>query len=323
PLKSALKMSRSTSNSPLTSPLPQYTSFSAAGRPIQRTKSAPAVGTYEPGPSSIPLPSPTAKSVRFPTDETTLERICTFRKHGKPIHVSTPVSGDETATETEGESSSASYFRNEGFVGLGLTLPQRERGLATHRPKPPLSSLRALVTSLPIINPPLAPTTKGETPLYEVDTAISSPIPSPAFDSTANVHLESLSCSSTDELQTSLSGDILVRNLSYSKNVTVRFTLDDWATISNVSAQYVESLPSFPTSFFQVHGRPVTTGDAAGFLSLVDQKEGGWDRFRFTIVFEHGAYSLSSRVLLMAARYAVDGKEWWDNNGGENYRIAF
>ena len=67
--------------------------------------------------------------------------------------------------------------------------------------------------------------------------------------------------------------------------------------------------------------------------------EGGcapaWDRFRFDISLETYESSIQQRTMWFVGRYAtavVDGqglkipggdKEWWDNNSGNNYRVAF
>lgn len=60
-----------------------------------------------------------------------------------------------------------------------------------------------------------------------------------------------------------------------------------------------------------------------------------WDRFRFDISLEKYESSIQQRTMWFVGRYAtavVDGgglkipggdKEWWDNNSGNNYRVAF
>ncbi|KAK0479735.1 hypothetical protein IW261DRAFT_1608027, partial [Armillaria novae-zelandiae] len=69
-------------------------------------------------------------------------------------------------------------------------------------------------------------------------------VPSPAAprDGT-NVILESLTL---PQSTLALKGTLLVRNISYEKQVYVRFTLDDWQTTSEVAARYQTSLPSLP-----------------------------------------------------------------------------
>jgi len=249
-----------------------------------------------------------------------------FRKHGKPIHVSHPA--EDTGTETEGESSSAvSGYRYEALSGFAFSANRPHRRYPSTRF--PRAALDPLVASQPVTSPsPLGKEPAGHAlsiECFEVDESVSSPIPSPTFDPSSNVHLESLRCTSTssDSMETTVEGMVLVRNLSYSKQVTCRFTLDEWSTTSNVSAQYVETLSKFPASYFpsQPHR---TIGDAVGIMSVMDQMgDGEWDRFKFTFTVNHGVYSLTSRTVMLCVRFGVEGGEWWDNNGGKDYRIRF
>ncbi|TEB32519.1 hypothetical protein FA13DRAFT_1731734 [Coprinellus micaceus] len=310
-LKPALKLGRSNS---VEGPFQDAPPNREARRRSYTTPSLPKPKFLEPGPSSPPLRTPT-KTVRFPTDQNALEGVRTFRKHGKPIHISHPASGEETATETEGETSSASGLRYTSSSTLGFfsSLADRARKYpSTNFPKPSLpaiqtsfASVRALIPSISVTH--AATQIKILEPIYEIDSTISSP---------------TLQCSSTTPTQISLTGTIIVRNLAYSKHVGVRFTLDDWVTVSNVSARHVASLPSFPLSFFPAKDSPMTPGDAAALLSLVNQI-GGWDRFEFTIYVDHASYSLAGRILWLAVRYSIEGGEWWDNNAGQNYKVGF
>lgn len=95
-------------------------------------------------------------------------------------------------------------------------------------------------------------------------------------------------------------GTVLVRNVAFSKCVTVRFTLDHWQTVSEVSAQHVSHVPA------------ATTGDE------------GWDRFGFTIKLDDYKRKIEERALLLCIRYNSEGgREWWDSNNGDNYRFTF
>lgn len=105
-----------------------------------------------------------------------------------------------------------------------------------------------------------------------------------------------------------LVGSLLVTNISYVKDVTVRFTLDDWRTTSEVLGEYKSSIDSLPSSF----KREDNPGE-----------NDSWDRFVFTIKLEDYAATLATRTLYLAARYAAAGQEWWDNNGGRNYCLQF
>ncbi|BEI83198.1 hypothetical protein CcaverHIS002_0310660 [Cutaneotrichosporon cavernicola] len=96
-----------------------------------------------------------------------------------------------------------------------------------------------------------------------------------------------------------LRGSVLVRNIAFEKWVGVRFTLDGWQTISEVSASHASNIP------------PGTTGDE------------GWDRFCFNIKLEDYRRKLEDREFHLCVRYNSNGGEWWDSNGGQNYRITF
>lgn len=108
---------------------------------------------------------------------------------------------------------------------------------------------------------------------------------------TKNVYLRTLEV--TDDSK-SLRGVVQVKNLAFHKWVALRFTFDAWQTVSEVSAEYLE---------------PVPGGQA--------------DRFVFNIKLHDMLARIEGKVMFLAARYTVDGREIWDNNGGPNYRIEF
>ena len=145
---------------------------------------------------------------------------------------------------------------------------------------------------------------------FEIDAMLSSPVPSPSLGS-GNVHLENL-LFSPDTMN--LSGTVLVRNLVYSKVVAVRFTLDEWDTTCEVLSNYVVSLHCLPSSSLSSSASTSTNTE-------------GWDRFRFSIRLEDYEHNLSERTMWLAVRYMTEGggegKEWWDNNEGGNYRVGF
>ena len=148
-----------------------------------------------------------------------------------------------------------------------------------------------------------------------------SPIPSEHIPPHPFIYLESIS-PLTGARPPLLRGIVRVRNIAYEKRVAARFTVDDWTTASESLARYT--------------GPPGAHDD-----------DGTWDRFAFSISLEfysprpprppttgasshaHGsAYSHShSRshafTLLLAVRFSVPGVgEWWDNNGGNDFRIV-
>lgn len=227
------------------------------------------------------------KNVHFPDTDIGLASVRIFSRSARPTAVSTP-EGDET--ETEGEDQPSTGFPFPKF------------------PSP--------------------------MPNYEMDTATSSVVPVTNPPPHANILMESLTFShaSSKGVNPHLSGTLLVRNLAYEKHVAVRFTLDEWQTVSEVRAQYVVSVPSLPSVFGSSSSSRTTVGD----LIARGADNRGWDRFSFIIRLEDYAHCLGSRVLWLAARYRVHsiypglsteiagpGGEWWDNNNGGNYRIAF
>ncbi|KAG2140194.1 carbohydrate-binding module family 21 protein [Suillus clintonianus] len=230
------------------------------------------------------------KNVHFPDTDVGLASIRIFSRSARPTAVSTPENPNGDETETEGEDQPSNGF-----------------------PFPKFPS---------------------QNPNFEMDTANSSVVPVTNHPSHANVLIESLhfSHASSNGVNPHLSGTLLVRNLAYEKHVAVRFTLDEWQTVSEVRAQFVASVPSLPSAFSLSASSKTTVGD----LVALDANNTGWDRFSFMIRLEDYAHSLGSRVLWLAARYRLHsthvvsstevsgpGGEWWDNNNGGNYRVAF
>ncbi|THG95028.1 hypothetical protein EW026_g6550 [Hermanssonia centrifuga] len=93
---------------------------------------------------------------------------------------------------------------------------------------------------------------------------------------------------------TSLSGRVRVRNLAFEKWVAVRFTFDSWQTTSEVTARYMESI-----------------GD------------GQFDRFQFSIKLNDMMGRIEEKTMFLAVRYSAAGRDMWDSNGGQNFRITF
>ncbi|KAI9436125.1 putative phosphatase regulatory subunit-domain-containing protein [Russula earlei] len=134
--------------------------------------------------------------------------------------------------------------------------------------------------------------------LFEV--ADISQIPSPYTPTHAEIQLVELtSVLVPTQLTAQLRGVVRVRNLAYVKHVAARFTTDDWATVSEVTAQYFD---------------PPLPGD------------GMWDSFAFSTTLQLHAppgARCRRRTFLLAVFLSVPGVgEWWDNNGGNNFRIV-
>jgi len=89
-------------------------------------------------------------------------------------------------------------------------------------------------------------------------------------------------------------GSVYVKNLSFHKEVSVRYTFDNWRTGSDRRAQY-----KGPVSQFQ--------------RGLVDE-----------FIFEIDLQTCSKPTsLLFALRYSVNGHECWDNNNGKDYLVEY
>jgi len=145
---------------------------------------------------------------------------------------------------------------------------------------------------------------------------VISQIPSPHIPSMCFVRLESI----TPILPTRfgqqpllLHGIVHVRNLAYEKQVAARYTLDDWGTTSEIRACYANPL----TAGLARRGAAVPSAP-------INLRNGGWDQFSFSIPLMLRAPPADPpRTLLLAVRFTVPGKgEWWDNNGGDNFRIV-
>jgi len=85
-------------------------------------------------------------------------------------------------------------------------------------------------------------------------------------------------------------GTVKVRNLTYHKKVTVRYTIDGWSTYRDVVGQYIERLHTEFT-----------------------------DTFSFEIALP--TTLIKDCKLEFAICYKVLGVEFWDNNSGDNYRV--
>ena len=102
-----------------------------------------------------------------------------------------------------------------------------------------------------------------------------------------NVCLESIVC---DDFV--VAGTVRVTNISFAKEVTVRFTLDDWKSYRDIWADY--------------------------FSSSMDGKT---DKFWFRIAVP--VDSPVDQEIKFAIRYCIGGREFWDNNLNRNYKIQF
>lgn len=88
-----------------------------------------------------------------------------------------------------------------------------------------------------------------------------------------------------------LVGTCQVANLAFEKHISIRYSFDDWTTIQQVDAQYQEPIANSANT---------------------------WDRFNFKISAPPPS---SHHILYLAAKYTVNGREFWDNNDHKNYQV--
>ncbi|XP_028665659.1 protein phosphatase 1 regulatory subunit 3D [Erpetoichthys calabaricus] len=87
-----------------------------------------------------------------------------------------------------------------------------------------------------------------------------------------------------------LSGVIRVVNVAFEKGVTVRYTLNNWVSFVDVVATYVQG-----------------------------SSEDDTDQFAFKLVIP--TLIETGGTMQFAIKYCVGGSEYWDNNGGNNYKV--
>jgi hypothetical protein len=272
-----------------------------------RSSSTPAATSFFSTPSDTPSPP---CGVHFPTPDNGLVDVRLFKQSARPVAVRFPPS--ETETETEPELAR-------------VTVPRTDTPSANSRAR----------------RSPLNPQAETQPTRYDLD----APGVPRQRDPSSMVLLESLRISSphpsepspsTDETAPDVTGTLVVRNAAYEKDVSVRFSLDDWHTSNEVRARYVgvDEPRSTP--------RPFTEPGPE------------WDRFAFSIplVGSGAPAAPDTRVLLIAARFSAPyiaagavspyawcdasdphptawmgsgaggSGEWWDNNDGKDYRVV-
>ena len=228
-----------------------------------------------------------AHSVKAVHFDAQLEHVKLFLAEQKPAAVSRD--GSPTLDDTTGESSGG-----EGSLGFGSRnlSNAHTNAKATFYPESDEESDASIgrslvikVLNVPKANPPLAGV--GE----EVSMCSSA-------NNCADVQLESLKLA--DDAM-NIVGRVCVRNLAFEKRVVVRFTFDNWQTTSEVSAKWVE---------------PLKTKTLASTAQ-------GFDQFAFSIRLSDLLLRIEEKTLMLAVKYTVAGKEIWDNNICQNYKIAF
>ncbi|KAK6467814.1 protein phosphatase 1 regulatory subunit 3E [Huso huso] len=136
----------------------------------------------------------------------------------------------------------------------------------------------------------------------------SDPVSRPEFHSLVRERRICLESARVESL--CVSGSARVLNLAFQKEVCVRYSLDNWATYSEIQASYLP--PSRDTYGFGI-------GDSVGM-----------DRFHFRLPlpprdppYLKTGHPEQLPSLEFALCYRVLGQEYWDSNEGVNYAVCW
>lgn len=95
-----------------------------------------------------------------------------------------------------------------------------------------------------------------------------------------------------------LIGHVAVRNIAFEKTVSIKYTFDNWKTITELTAEYNDDMRR-------------------------KRRIAGYDRFSFAITMADLPQHASSKSLYFCVKYVCDNQEFWDNNYGDNYQVDF
>lgn len=230
---------------------------------------------------SVPTTPTVAKAVHF---DSKLEHVKVFKFKQRPTAVSRDGSPEQTETETEEEKDQFPYIWRKNQIG----------GTSRSNSPPTNAFLDPTMQSNYYRNLPA-------TPQPEVEEQLVLRLPnfpsSTRLSVDREIFLERIFLA--EDLR-SVKGTVQVRNMSFEKWVAIRYTLDHWATIGEVSAEYSETI-----------------------------KGGQADRFAFSIKLNEllnwprGSAAHETKSMFMCLRYTVNQAEFWDNNEGLNYQLDF
>jgi hypothetical protein len=155
----------------------------------------------------------------------------------------------------------------------------------------PVEASPSDIPSSPVYNVPEAPLFNNRIRLLNFPTAVPLTVSGKA---SRLDHVELLGHT--------LCGSILVKNIAYEKNVTIRYSLDQWQSFHDINAQWKCSEEEF----------------LLGGPSL----EKGLDRFEFKVdLSQEMKRDVTPHILQFAVCYQVNGETHWDNNQNKNYHI--
>ncbi|KAG8962892.1 Protein phosphatase 1 regulatory subunit 3D [Tulasnella sp. 425] len=313
PVKPALKSNHSSPHLPSLAHQRALTQSAPSTPNLQGT----AVAALSDGGSASRSPGPTylstyfvtqpPRSVHFASEKSVLESVVVFSKGARPQSLSNP-DGYDSESETEGY---------DAPVGSGSRYPF---------PAMPKNE----------IVPKLDEAVSSEVPMKRALSSNGYGV----SDERHFVYLETIVLPATRP--PTLRGSVLVRDVAFQKRVAVKFTLDDWQTISEVSCTYSVSLPNIPPPFSSSgslftpsHSRSaivsgIPSSGLSSNLPISNRKSEPWSRFTFAIKLEEIEWTLPNKRMFLVVRYQVpsqwgweSGGEWWDNNADKSYELAF
>lgn len=125
---------------------------------------------------------------------------------------------------------------------------------------------------------------------------ISLPNFKPAEHNDHEVYVESIFLS-TDK--NTLLGHIAVKNIAFEKYVNIKYSIDDWKTVTVVAAEYNDDVRR-------------------------KRRQQGYDRFTFAInMGDFPQHAIKTKSIFFCVGYWTNGQEFWDNNNGRNYQVDF
>jgi hypothetical protein len=147
--------------------------------------------------------------------------------------------------------------------------------------------------------------------LVSLELRISTPSPPPLTPSTTTTDL-------------SLIGTILVRNLMFDKRVAVRFTFDDWQTVSEVGAKWIRSVEPSPHPSASSLGPTSSVSCFVGPSSLVKRHD--FDLFGFSLKLSDHLPRIASKALVRcispsALNHPINTRSRCSASGS-TYRVA-
>lgn len=238
--------------------------------------------------SEYPTPSPTLEHVidirdSFPRSKTPMLR----KKSGELVRSSLKMSESTSKERPKTRSAPATPTVTEKSVHFDTKLEHVKLFLSQQKPEAVSRS-----------GSPVETETEDEPEAFpfpamaEAQAGLSLQLPNFTYPLNHNldVYLEALELAKDGK---SLKGIVRVRNLAFEKWVAIRYTLDNWSTVSEVSADHHQTMS--PSS----------------------------DRFIFNIRLQDLLAKIEEKTMFIAIRYTVGGREIWDNNLGKNYQVGF